>query len=311
MFKNVKLLLKFLFIEGIALLIFIPALIYFRFFFENKKSLIILNYHNFSAYNNFRIKRGRYLKTGYVKNFDKQISFIKKHFNFCYPDEFFNDNCRSGISFLLTFDDGYKDNFDFALPILIRYRAKSIFFVVTDYVGTKNWIWHDKVWHLSSIKKIDSAFADKTLIRMNNGVEVPQSFKDYIEKLFKNQNLPRLIMNWDEIKEIEGAGFKIGGHTERHSILTFIEDDEQRIEIEGSLNRINKEFKFKTNYFAYPNGLYNEKTIDILKDNNIQFAFTTIQGKNRLFQDQFQLKRLGINASDSIPLLLLKCLLRS
>ena len=52
---------------------------------------------------------------------------------------------KSGISVLLTFDDGYKDNYNQALPIIKMYDVKCIFFIVTNYPDTNNWLIHDKI----------------------------------------------------------------------------------------------------------------------------------------------------------------------
>src|SRR5690606_2216702 len=73
---------------------------------NGKALLVVLNYHNFSKYNNYKIKRGSLLETGFSVGFEKQIKFLKKHFKFSYPEEFQKNNCD--INILITFDDGYK-----------------------------------------------------------------------------------------------------------------------------------------------------------------------------------------------------------
>ena len=98
---------------------------------NKKKSLyFVFNYHSFSKYNNYYINVGSILETGYKENFDKQVRFFKKHFLFKYPKEFFS--LKEPLhAVLLTFDDGYKDNYDIAFPILSKHKIKSIFFIVS------------------------------------------------------------------------------------------------------------------------------------------------------------------------------------
>ena len=62
-----------------------------------------------------------------------------------HPEEFFEGQPKNGLSLLITFDDGYKDNYDIAFPILKHYRAKAVFFVATSIIGTKQWLLHDRL----------------------------------------------------------------------------------------------------------------------------------------------------------------------
>jgi len=279
------------------------------FFFQRLPVLIILNYHNFSKYNNYKIKRGHILETGYAANFEKQIRFLKKQFGFCYPDDFFAGKCKPGISVLITFDDGYKDNYDFALPILKKYDAAAVFFITTNFIGSTNWLWHDMVRYLVVTGKINENEAEHQLKRINQGFPVDKEFKNKIETLFP-ETPKRLMMNWEEVKQLAKNGFVIGSHTANHKVLSSFDKNEQQNEIETSINEIKQNLQIKTEHFAFPNGLYNETTLDILKNNKIKYAYTTEDGFNQPGNSKIQLKRIGINASDSIGFILLK-LLRS
>ena len=83
--------------EVIALILFFPGLYFLKRRFSKEPVLIVLNYHNFSLYNNFHINRGEIQETGFSSNFEKQVIFLKKHFQFNYPEEFFNKNINPGI----------------------------------------------------------------------------------------------------------------------------------------------------------------------------------------------------------------------
>jgi len=292
------------------LIINLGGIFFLKQLFRNKTSLLIVNYHNFSKYNNYKIKRGNILETGYADNFEKQIRFYKKHFNFCCPEEFFEGKCAKGINVFITFDDGYKDNYDIALPILKKYKAAVVFFITTNFIGSNNWLWHDQVRYLVAIGKINVDEAEYQLKRMNQDFPVDGAFKNKVETLF--QKAPRrLMMNWGEVKQLASNGFLIGAHTANHKVLSSLDKNEQQDEIERSLNAINQNLSIQSVHFAFPNGLYNQSTLDTLSSNKIKYAYTTISGFNQTKNNsKMRLKRIGINASDTIGVILLK-LLRS
>lgn len=291
-----------------GLLHILSAHYFLKLIFLRKPTLYILNYHNFSKYNNYKIKRGNILETGYAYNFEKQIRFLKKHFNFCYPEDFFAGKCAKGINVLLTFDDGYKDNFDIALPILKKYDAAAIFFITTNIVGSNDWLWHDKVRFLVFTEALNATLAENQLKRMNQGISVDIALKTKIETVFPEPQ-KRIMMNWEEVKQLYDNGFLIGSHTANHKVLSALDKNEQQNEIESSLYAIKHNLNFQTEHFAFPNGLYNQTALNILEDNNIGFAYTTKKGINHpVNYSKMQLKRIGINTSDSIGVVLLKLL---
>ena len=79
-----------------------------------------------------------------TSNFEKQIKLLKTNYNIVPIDELIN-NLRSKRKekFLLsiTFDDGYKDNLNFALPILERYKIPATIYVTTRFLDTDVWMW--------------------------------------------------------------------------------------------------------------------------------------------------------------------------
>lgn len=210
----------------------------------------------------------------------------------------------------ITFDDGYKDNYDIALPILKKYKAAVVFFITTNFIGSNNWLWHDQVRYLVAIGKINVDEAEYQLKRMNQDFPVDGAFKNKVETLF--QKAPRrLMMNWGEVKQLASNGFLIGAHTANHKVLSSLDKNEQQDEIERSLNAINQNLSIQSVHFAFPNGLYNQSTLDTLSSNKIKYAYTTISGFNQTKNNsKMRLKRIGINASDTIGVILLK-LLRS
>lgn len=275
---------------------------------KNDTLYYVFNYHSFSKYNNFKIKRGSVLETGYKDNFERQIKFYKKHFHFSYPNEFF-ENLNYGHSALITFDDGYKDNHDLALPVLQKHDAKAIFFIVTSITGTNDMLMHDKIRWLVQIGELDAKYLNFPN-EINTGVnKYSETIINHINGIFdKVKTKKRLLLNEREIKTINKNGFKIGVHTHNHKPLLFLNKKEQKNEIHACMMAL-QNLKIYPETIAYPNGLFNEDTLSICKELNLKYGFTTIDGLNRRNCNLLKIKRLGLNVSDSINVVTLKIVL--
>jgi peptidoglycan/xylan/chitin deacetylase (PgdA/CDA1 family) len=305
--------IKYVLKNFVALTFYLLGGIYLlKFILRKNPVLIVLNYHNFSKFHNFKLTRGSLLESNYSENFERQIAFLSKHFRFSYPHIFFSENDQSkNLNVLITFDDGYKDNFQIAYPILMKYKVSTIFFIPTSLISTKKWLWHDKVYYLVNQGIIDIAYASETLLDMNRGNKVPEKFKELVDENFKFDKDIELMMNWGNISEINDKGFLIGSHTCNHAILSSLNYKEQEVEIGSSIEEINRKLGISCNYIAYPNGLYNEDTMRIMDQLNIEYGLTSQSGINTISDNRKLLKRIGLNASDSIYVLLLKIFINS
>lgn len=285
------------------------GVIVLKFLSRKAPHYLVLTYHNFSKYNNYSFNRGSILETGFNENFEKQIVFLKKHFTFLYPEEFFEAEPDRGLNVVISFDDGYKDNYDIAFPILKNYQVKTIFFVVTSVIGTNEWLLHDKLRLLVSNNQILEITVERALKEMNNGMALPNEIMVLSKKNIANADSKVMMLNWAELREIKHFSFKVMPHTANHDVLSLLNKHEQRNEIKESINKIDFELNQKSTYMAYPNGLFDSRTIDVLRSSGIKYGFTTISGTNTENSKKLELKRVGINASDSVPVLHLKLLL--
>ena len=268
--------------------------------------LVVFNYHSFSKYNNYRFKRGQITETGYQKTFEKQLKFIQKHFNVCNPKDFYNSKQQNGISIFLTFDDGYKDNYDIAFPLLKKHNIPAAFFIVTSLPDTKDWLFHDKLRFLIQKGIIQGDEAELVLRKLNRGEDLKGEFVQKVENELKNFDLPRLMMNWNEILEIDRSGFFVGSHTHRHKPLLFLNSGRREDELNTSIELLSKKLNKEITHFAYPNGLYDDNCSNMIENTSLQFVYTTNPGINKQKDSPYEIKRIGINASDSIGIILMK-----
>ena len=278
---------------------------------RNAAVLVVLNYHNFSDYSNYHIRRGSLLSSGHRANFEKQAKWLKKHFKLSNPVEFYEHSTDKGLQVFLTFDDGYKDNVEIALPVLDKHNLLAAFFIVSSLPDTDQWLWHDKIRYLTSTTILESAKSELVLKNLNVGKEPDPLFLKEVKDLESTLPHSRLMMNWDEIRCLKQHGFIIGSHTHTHSPLKFLSPEKRIEEMNLSRKTIASKLNGDISFFAYPNGLYDEDCHSLMKEYGVKYAFTTNPGFNRQHESPLEIKRIGVNASDSIGVILIKLLLNS
>lgn len=278
---------------------------------RNTAVLVVLNYHNFSDYTNYRIRRGSLLSSGHQANFEKQAKWLKKHFKFSNPVDFYEHSTDKGLKVFLTFDDGYKDNVEIALPVLDKHNLSAAFFIVSSLPDTDQWLWHDKIRYLVSTTVLESAKSELALKNLNLGKEPDPLFLKEVKDLESTLPHHRLMMNWDEIQHLKQHGFIIGSHTHTHSPLKFLAPEKRIEEMNLSRQTIASKLNGDISFFAYPNGLYDNDCHSLVKEYGVKYAFTTNPGFNRQHESPLEIKRIGVNASDSIGVILIKLFLNS
>jgi peptidoglycan/xylan/chitin deacetylase (PgdA/CDA1 family) len=280
-----------------------------------KKGLYVFNYHSFNTLENDYWRFGSLFLSNYQENFERQIKFFNRFMKGVdTPD--FGTVSLAEPKYILTFDDGYKDNCAIALPVLKKYSTPSIFFITTGPVGTNDLLWYDKVRFFYENKKrrrgLGSMVQKKEMkARLTELKKLTAGAFEESLKLIEQKQDPHgpLMMDWDEVKKAHGDGMFVGSHTHTHPILTRLDLEEQKKEIQTSLDMIRKNLNVVPFLFSYPEGdrkSFSKETVDFLKSAGIRYAFTVANGVNLDMETPFHLKRIGIKASDPIPVTALK-----
>ena len=191
---------------------------------------------------------------------------------------------------VISFDDGYKDFYENALPILIKYDVPAHHNICPGLIDKKILPWTQIVnLYLSNNTHKKIELPDKTAFEINNeNKEI--NFLNLLNILYKMDNsmlnewivkivqeIPKykldILMNWDMIRECSRAGIRIGSHSLMHQNLSQLtNEDELSTEIVGSKIRIKNEIDIDPKIFAFPNGLYNKKSMEMV----INAGFTSI-----------------------------------
>jgi peptidoglycan/xylan/chitin deacetylase (PgdA/CDA1 family) len=317
----------------------ILILFFYNIFFWKRRysnSFLVLAYHRITDKPDFQDP----LKVS-ASNFEKQIHFLKEHYTIISGEELAdiikNNKPFPENSCLITFDDGWADNYTHAFPILKKHKVPAIIFITTDYIGTNKVFWHEKLANL--LTRISSQLDINNLREILN--KWPANVSNKLEKILKSQPQDRrssindliiflkssepqdidklihelenllgsfetqknpLMLSWEQIQEMSQNNICFGSHTKSHAILTQISNDKAIEELRESKEIIEKRMNQPVYFFAYPNGNYNESIIRVAKEAGYLASFTCLRGVNSLNENIFELKRRHIREDQTLGL---------
>lgn len=192
---------------------------------------------------------------------------------------------------VLTFDDGYRDNYDYALPILRRYGVPATFFLVAGAIEKRERLWWDEVAALEP----DSAPA---LVSRLNGAPRKERLAWLARARDRRgssaEDRDGLMMRWDEVREILDAGMTIGSHTYSHAFLDELDEAEAHDELVRSFDLIRERTGAPRGWLAFPRGraLPGSSAARRLADAGVTAAVTTDLGVNAPGCDLLALRRI-------------------
>ena len=251
--------------------------------------------------------------TSSKENFEKQMKYLSENCNVITFNDLKEKPKKNSI--IITFDDGYKDNYTTAYPILKKYNLPATIFLATGHINKNELFWWDKIAYIinkTKIKKFSSK--EQTIINIQEKLKkVSESKKkSSIKKLEKTlkvkiPKIENIALSWENIKEMSKNNISFGAHTVSHPIITRISLKEAKSEILKSKNKIEKMINKKVSVFAYPNGGKEDMSDQIdkfLKENGFDFSVSTIYGTTE--KDSFRLNRIGVQYEDDLKFFRIK-----
>lgn len=315
---------------------------YGRFLLRNKA--MILMYHRILPPDDMQmppVQPGMYVS---VDTFRRQIHFLKSRFKLISLWELVRRLAEGrGVSrcCVLTFDDGWRDNFQYAYPVLQKYSVPATIFLTAGYIGTKRLFWPEDVsLCLVKLHNGEAELGDlPDVIQENlegNGLCLKSSLEESIDhfvKLLKKKSpeqridfisqlkevcgvkkhAKRLLMNWEEVREIGESGLiEFGSHTMNHVLLDQLSLVHAEREIRSSMEILEEKIGGKCIFFAYPNGNYNDSIISLLGNAGLVAALTTKRGYVSSDSTLLELPRISLHedVSCNVPLFMWRLIIR-
>ena len=294
-----------------------------------KKELRILGYHRV-------LEPGQAFDENNVSaspsEFEQQVDYLKKNYdpiNFSDLEQIANvpSSCPAR-PVIITFDDGFTDNFINAYPILKSHGVTATFFVTTDYVNKEELYWFDKVallifqaepgsvLELSGVKFEVGKSPRQTLIndvldrmkKLENAERIKETeklFRDFEIDLSSPTAQLSLPMKWCQLRQMAGDGMSIQSHSHTHPILSKLEQSQDILyELTKSKETIEREIGTTCSTIAYPVGnasTYDQRVLSSLPQAGYRYACSYIAGINELPRGvEYELKRIHINAGTTL-----------
>jgi len=239
--------------------------------------------------------------------FERQLDWIGRHFQFVTLDEI-GTRMEEGRPFdrpvaAVTFDDGYRDVYEQACPILLSKGIPATFFIVTDLVEHPGWQIFDRLYRL--LKKafpvwIEAPQRARELLAGFDRVDVvavlasasgPEAAAGQILARHAQQDVLQLVngleaavgtlsdrvpplVTWEDVRDLRRRGFTIGSHTRTHTWLP--RECPERVTNELAASRVDIERRLEEPiaHFAYPAGEFNREVVGAVAKAGYRFAYT-------------------------------------
>jgi peptidoglycan/xylan/chitin deacetylase (PgdA/CDA1 family) len=229
--------------------------------------------------------------------FEKHIQILKKKYNFITLNDFYN--FKEGVntklpekSLIITFDDGFKENY-LLLPILKKYNIRITIFLIAGVINTRKKVWsqYEEVYrNLFQYINLPNVDKDNLLKKENINVDLEFDFRSFLSS--------------DEINEMKPyANFQ--SHSFSHPNLIKCSEIELFRELSCAKDIIENICKAQVNTVCYPFSIFNSKVIEMSKQIGYKYGVTVKEGVNSLDVDNFMIKRISINNA-KVELVLLK-----
>ena len=269
--------------------------------------LLVLNYHRIGNVCENPYDPG--LISATAAEFDDQIGYLKRHFHMVTAEEtvaMANGETPLRAGALVTFDDGYLDNYTLAFPVLRSHGVQGVFFLPTSFIGTARLPFWDVIAYVvrqSKKKVIRMEYPEAAVFDLErNGFEselmkilgVSKTIGDrdgFIGALAQacDTSIPpepetRRFLNWQEAREMHRAGMAIGSHTHNHEILSRLSPEQQCYELRQSRQILEEQLATRIDILSYPDGgpsTFSAATMDALRKTGYRAAFSYYGGINR------------------------------
>lgn len=300
--------------------------------------LLVLNYHRIGVPTNPLLDEALFSAT--QDDFDQQVRMLKQRFDVIGLSDLpsvMSDlrpsrrrPWQSSRFAMITFDDGYRDNYEFAFPVLKSHDAVAVFFIATGFIDAPRLAWWDEIaWMVRSGERAQIELAanllptplpladDQRRSAISQLLKVyyrldgsrTEQFLDSIAEQTGSGRAPAEAaagqwMTWEMIQEMSATGMNFGAHTVTHPILANLTADEQGMEICESRLRLENQLERSITALSYPVGkreAFNAETRNALSHHGFDWAFSYYGGHVSCADiDRFDIPRVAVESDVSL-----------
>jgi peptidoglycan/xylan/chitin deacetylase (PgdA/CDA1 family) len=234
---------------------------------------------------------------------------------------------KNGIS--VTMDDGYRSNVVDALPVFKKYKSPMTIFLPVTNIENRIPMWFDRLDYILQLSILeDKSFRiGNTYFKFsgNSNTRLSVSYSKFRELIKSNyidekefylkleevisyferqsdKSLARIfeddpwsaLLNWEEIKNIQGEHVQFGSHTMDHYRVNGLDEDALRYQLFESKKVIENKTGNPCKYIAYPNGDCSDGARNIVSEAGYEAGVTTNEGINKIGCDCMMLKRISL-----------------
>ena len=206
---------------------------------------------------------------------------------------------------MITFDDGYADNYQLAFPVLRRQQVPGIIFLVTDFVEQGRMGWWDHIANVIKRSPREEISLDGARFRLpDQARHAADHFQERmkLEPAHLTDDLPMRLaeacwvdmptpveqrqemLTWDQAREMDAAGVRMGAHTHTHRALSTLSSAEQAEELRTCREILEEKLGRRVQTVSYPVGgleHISRETTTLAREAGFRAGFTYLTGPNR------------------------------
>ena len=264
----------------------------------------MLSYHRIGDGSQSDLNRGLFSATQEL--LDRQLQLLRRHCDLVAPDRLDEQLLATrGRHVIVTFDDGYRDLYELAHPVLQANGVRALMFLCSGFIDGQAGAWWDEIgWmvrrsHVSALPPGPWSAQSLPLTGpdLEGTIDVltrtywtlePAQAREFLERLASITGSGRRPLTgddwitWDMAREMKASGHEIGAHTRSHPVLSRLPRAQQLEEVAASVDRIGAELGERPRSLAYPVGTRNAfdtTTLAVAREAGVKLAFSNYGGR--------------------------------